>query len=84
VRVRTIDSNKKRIYTESKMNKIEKKLNRMGCLMALAFLMGMLFVGIYKRHLLLTHFQFTKGIVTEITAAGWKSSAIIQFYINIG
>jgi hypothetical protein len=68
------------------MNKIEKKLNRIGGLMALAFLIGMLFVGIYKRHLLPTHFQFTKGIVTEITPAGWKSSGdysiLYQYWVK--
>lgn len=51
-----------------------KKINRIGGIIALAFLISMVVIGIYKRHLLLNNFEITTGEVTEITPPGWKNS----------
>ena len=52
---------------------MEKKFNRIGGIIATVFLITMLIIGLYKRHLLNQNFAFVAGRVTEITLPGWKS-----------
>jgi hypothetical protein len=52
---------------------VNKKANKTGGYIAVAFLIGMLIFIFYKKYQLVHHFSFTLGRVTEITKPGWKN-----------
>ena len=65
---------------------MERKFNKIGGIIAIVFPITMLFIGLYKRHLLKQNFAFAAGRVTEITLPGWKSSGdySILFEYQVG
>src|ERR1700733_4912238 len=51
-----------------------KNVKRIGGIVVTLFLISMLLIAIYKRHLLLSNFAFTTGTVSDVTLPGWKGS----------
>lgn len=63
-----------------------KKANKVGGYLALAFLIMMASIAIYKAYEIRHHFAFTTGIVTYITPPGYKSSGdysiVFEYKVN--
>jgi hypothetical protein len=63
-----------------------KKANKIGGYLALAFLIIMASLAIYKGYQIRHHFSFTTGIVTYITPPGYESSGdysiVFEYKIN--
>lgn len=63
-----------------------KKLNKIGGYFALAFLITIALVAIYKGYQIRHHFAFTTGIVKYITPPGYKSSGdysiVFEYKVN--
>jgi hypothetical protein len=63
-----------------------KKANKVGGYLALAFLIIMASIAIYKAYQIRHHFAFTTGRVTYITPPGYKSSGdysiVFEYKVN--
>lgn len=65
---------------------MEIQFNKIGGRIALAFLVIMFFIALYKGYLLRHDYKFTTGKVTEITPPGSKSSGdysiLFEYWVN--